>query len=227
MSSLRLSKPGGVRVLSFENPILSLAVLSELFHLLLELHREPGPLIIASDHPSIFLAGAHLAEISELDSRTSHGYGERGRQVLDQLGAHPGPVLAAVDGTCSGGGFDLVLSCDLVVASQAARFSHPGVRRGLVTGWGGTQLLPQAIGGSAARSALLQAGLLTGRDIGAVAVHPADADVRIEAVRAALRLAALHPSRLTLFRHLRHGRFVDRFRSVVVHTRGEKSVLDP
>lgn len=55
------------------------------------------------------------------------------------------PVIAAVNGIALGGGLELVLSCDLRIAAQNARFGVPEVKLGLVPGWGGTQRLPRAI----------------------------------------------------------------------------------
>jgi enoyl-CoA hydratase/carnithine racemase len=183
-------------------------------------HAGRRPLVVASDHPRIFLAGAHLAEIAALDGRTSGGYARRGRAVLRRFESHPGPVVAAVHGPCTGGGLDLVLSCDAIVASPSASFSHPGIRRGLVTGWRGTVMLPWSIGRGAARRALLTGEPISAAeaaDHGLVIVNDDPvAAARLEAAR----LAALHPARLMRWRSFKNSRFVDRFRAVVVHNEG-------
>ena len=118
----------------------------------------PTPLVLRSAHPTIYLAGADLAEIAALDGPSCADYARRGRVVLERLALYPAPTVAAVHGSCSGGGFDLGLACDWIVAGGAAAFSHPGVRRGLVTGWGGTVRLPVAIGRTAAGMAMGSAG---------------------------------------------------------------------
>lgn len=192
------------RRLTLIRPVLEVATLKELTRLLHRFSRSPHPrpLILGSNHPTIFLAGAHLAEIADLDENTSVAYAAAGRQVMQSLRSHPRATIAAVNGSCSGGGFDLVLSCDRIVAGPSASFSHPGVRRGLVTGWGGTVSLPAAIGRSAAQRALLEAYDLTAddaEDLGLAigVVH----DVEASATELAERLAGLHGRRLAVWRH--------------------------
>ena len=205
--------------LTLTTPILKRAILENISAVLETLagEDEPQPLVICSSHPSIFLAGAHLAEIARLDSASSVPYALQGRRVVQSLESHPAPTVAAVGGSCSGGGFDLVLACDAVVAGHSATFSHPGVRRGLVTGWSGTVKLPAALGCPTARAALLEGRELDPaemRDLGVV--HIVCNDPVAEATRTALELAGLDPERRRLWRTLRKGRFVDSFRASVV-----------
>ncbi len=219
MTSVSLIRDDGVATVLLETPILARRVLSEIVATLdaLAIEPSPPPLVLASDHPTIFLAGAHLAEIAELDSDSCVAYAELGRTVARRLSAHPAAVVAAVHGSCSGGGFDLVMACDLVIASPKATFSHPGVRRGLVTGWGGTTSIGCAMGASATRRALLEG---TAMDAAAMAelgaVLTVTEDPRTEACAAVRKIALLHPSRLSLWRLLRSPNFVDRFRAFVV-----------
>jgi len=216
---LTLEQDGDALVLVFERPILARSVLGELVDRLDELAAAGphAPVVLVSKHPTIFLAGAHLGEIAELDADSCRPYAALGRGVARRLAHHPAPVVAAVHGSCSGGGFDLVLACDTVVASPAATFSHPGVLRGLVTGWGGTVALPSAVGRATARRALLEGSALTAADLrdAGVVVEVAD-DPRPAALDLARRLHRLHPSRLPLWRVLRGPRFIDRFRAVVI-----------
>jgi enoyl-CoA hydratase/carnithine racemase len=220
---MRRYEVDGVLVLAFTSPILSLEMLLRLNSALVDLEQDHPPLVLASEHPSIFLAGAHLGEISRLDAHTSCGYARFGRQVLARLGRHPAPLVAAVAGSCSGGGFDLALSCDLVVAGRSASFSHPGVRRGLVTGWGGTVMVPAALGRSPAQRALLEGSPVQPVEV-AASDHLDTAPLE-PAIAEARRLASLHPSRLYTWRCLRNQPFVDRFRIVVVHNKGREETV--
>jgi enoyl-CoA hydratase/carnithine racemase len=205
--------------LAFISPILSQRVLDSLISTLESAaHGDVAPLILTSDDPKVFLAGAHLGEIAALDTAGSVAYARRGRRVVELLERFPAPTIAAVHGPCSGGGFDLVLACDLVVAGTLACFSHPGIRRGLITGWSGTIRLPDALGGQAARAALLEA-----RELDAGALLASDTvlfsvqDPLEGAIESARRLAAGDPEKWRLWRSLRGPGFVDRFRASVVH----------
>jgi len=216
--SISLIRDDDVATVLLETPILARRVLSELINTLDALSREPvpPPLVLASAHPTIFLAGAHLGEISELDSQTCVDYARRGRSVASRLESYPAPVVAAVHGSCSGGGFDLVMACDSIIASPQATFSHPGVHRGLVTGWGGTTGLALVLGASTTRRTLLEGTALDATTLAGLGVVTVADDAPAEACAAAGRLARLHPSRLPLWRLLRGPTFVDRFRAFVV-----------
>ena len=206
MDDVTVAASAGVAVVSFSQPVLSDHALAGLEAALdtIASRGARAPVVLRSLHPTIFLAGAHLGEIATLDARTSHGYAVRGRSVLDRLGRMPGPTVAAVDGSCTGGGFDLVLACDRIVAGDHASFSHPGVRRGLVTGWGGTVRLPAVAGRRLARLALTAAAPLGTGDLAARGVVAGAAgDVFGTAIALAQRLATVHPSRLLLWRELR------------------------
>jgi enoyl-CoA hydratase/carnithine racemase len=118
--------------------------------------------IISSAVPTAFCVGADLKErrgVSNDDLR-------RQRRVLqegfDALRALPMPMIAAVDGFALGGGFELALCCDLIIASATATFGLPEVGLGLIPGEGGTQLLPRRIGLNKAADLLL-----TGRRVAA------------------------------------------------------------
>ena len=215
---VRIRRVEGTGWIEIGSPILSVSVLDALGDVIAGAMAEDGPFVIRSLHAKIFLAGANLREVASVDARSAGVYACRGRDVLDAIRALPGPVVAAVHGPCMGGGLDLVLACDAVVASPGATFGHPGAKRGLVTGWGGTALLPVAAGAAQSRWAFLSGEPLTARDAHAAGwVHRLSGAPAIEAASLARELASLHPRRLRLWRALRDGRFIDRFRSYVVH----------
>jgi enoyl-CoA hydratase len=126
-----------------------------------------------------FCAGADLDELSGLDAESARLLLDRGQRVLRALEALPCPVIGAVNGAALGGGFELALACDFLLAADTARFGLPESGLGLIPGYGGTQRLPRLIGAHAARFVML-----TGRPIGAarayqlglVALPPVPAD---------------------------------------------------
>lgn len=217
---VRIERANDVDHVVFTVPILSGQVLSSLASAILSAaaRTDPRPLVLRSDHPTVFLAGADLREIAALDSASCVDYADLGRSVVTAIESHPAPTVAACAGSCSGGGFDIALSCDAIVAGPRASFDHPGVRRGLVTGWTGTVSVPDAMRPSAARAVLLEGRRLDSEiALSLGLVDRICADPVRGAVEKTLELARLDPSRLRYWRLLRGSRFVDRFRAFVVH----------
>jgi enoyl-CoA hydratase len=218
--AVTIERQAGVNVICFASPVLSLSVLAELTSVLEAVAAEgaPHPVVLHSVHPRVFLAGADLAEIAALDATSCGPFAGRGRLAVEQLADYPSPTVAAVNGSCSGGGFDLVLACDAIVAGPGASFSHPGIRRGLVTGWSGTTRLQSALGNAGARAALLEtrhldpATLALRTPTERVAENPLES-----AIARARRLASLDPLRWHLWRTLKGSGLIDRFNASVVH----------
>jgi enoyl-CoA hydratase len=102
-----------------------------------------------------FVAGADIDEYVEATQESFVDFQRLVRRVTDRLTACPKPLLAAVNGFALGGGFELMMACDLVLASTAARFGLPEVTLGLLPGGGGTQRLPRAVGGVRAKELLM------------------------------------------------------------------------
>lgn len=102
-----------------------------------------------------FAAGAEISELEALTPVAAVAFAQRGQQVFEKISTASKPVVAAVAGYCLGGGFDLALACRWRVATPEAVFGHPGATLGLLTGWGGTQRLPQLIGRTQALELLL------------------------------------------------------------------------
>jgi enoyl-CoA hydratase len=102
--------------------------------------------IITGSGSKSFVAGADIVEMSALGPQGARHFAALGHRVLAALEALPVPVLAAVNGFALGGGCELALACDLVYASDNARFGQPEVNLGLIPGFGGTQRLARRIG---------------------------------------------------------------------------------
>ena len=93
-----------------------------------------------------FIAGADITEYDGVPQVAFDGYQRLGREVFDALEALPQVTIAAVNGYALGGGFEVALCCDLIVASEKARFGLPEIKLGLLPGGGGTQRLARAAG---------------------------------------------------------------------------------
>jgi enoyl-CoA hydratase len=118
--------------------------------------------IVVTGAGKAFVAGADIAAMADLDSRAAAVFSRKGHEAFQELADFPGLVVAAVNGYALGGGLELALACDVIVASEKASLGQPEVSLGVVPGFGGSQRLPRRIG--AARAKRL---LMTGERLGA------------------------------------------------------------
>ncbi|HEY6073171.1 MAG TPA: enoyl-CoA hydratase-related protein [Anaerolineales bacterium] len=117
-------------------------------------------MVIAGDQKA-FAAGADIKEMVGKDER---GMVEHNPfAAFERIRSLHKPVIAAVSGWALGGGCELALACDLIVASETARFGLPEVTIGVIPGAGGTQLLPRAVGRALAMEMILNNRLLSAR----------------------------------------------------------------
>ncbi|MGE0132121.1 MAG: enoyl-CoA hydratase/isomerase family protein [Blastocatellales bacterium] len=110
--------------------------------------------LIITGAGGVFSVGADLSEVAALDPTTAFEFSRRGQAILASFNDAAPITIAAIDGHCLGGGLDIAMSCDLRFATPRATFQHPGVKRGIITGWGGTQRLPRIVGVDVARRML-------------------------------------------------------------------------
>ena len=140
-----------------------------------------------------FVAGADIAWMKDLSPTEAETFAVHGQKVLGGIASLSFPVLAAVGGFALGGGCELAMACDLILAGEKAKFGQPEVNLGVIPGFGGTQRLARRVGLSNALDLCL-----TGRIIGAdeaVRMGLASQKVDGDVVEAALKTAALIASK--------------------------------
>lgn len=93
-----------------------------------------------------FVAGADIAEMQDFTRQEGAAFSARGSRAFARLETVPVPVIALVDGYCLGGGCELALACDWIIATERAVFGQPEVNLGVCAGFGATQRLPRRIG---------------------------------------------------------------------------------
>ncbi|HZS05822.1 MAG TPA: enoyl-CoA hydratase/isomerase family protein [Blastocatellia bacterium] len=123
--------------------------------------------IIVTGAGGIFSSGADLNEITEITPVTAFDFSRRGQAILNLFSStRPGAAktIAAIDGHCMGGGLDLALACDLRFATPRSTFAHPGAKRGIITGWGGTVRLPRLVGRAEALRLLVTGDRIDARE---------------------------------------------------------------
>jgi enoyl-CoA hydratase len=121
-------------------------------------------IVLTGAGPKAFVAGADIGEYAEQDHDAFVAYQALSRRTFTRLDVSMKPVVAAVNGYALGGGFEIALCCDVIVASDRARFGLPEGLLGLVPGGGGTQRLTRAVGPFVAADVLLSARRLTADD---------------------------------------------------------------
>jgi enoyl-CoA hydratase/carnithine racemase len=161
-------------------------------------------LIIHSEMKPGFCAGADLRELYER-SRTMEkiaalngvrDFLERIHRVLNLIDAAPLTTIAAVHGVTFGGGFELALACDLIIADKMARFCFPELRLGLIPGFGGIPRLKRDLGNAVVRDLLL-----TGRSFNAAKAQQIGLVSQVAGEGEALRVARTTAAQLGKFDH--------------------------
>ena len=150
--------------------------------------------IVLGGSERAFAAGA---DVNELAAATPVSlYESRRIDRWDAIRALRTPVVAAVSGFCLGGGCELAMLCDLIVASETARFGQPEINLGVMPGAGGTQRLTRAVGKAVAMDMILTGRTLSAREalsFGLVARVVAKEAWLDEAKRVAAEIAAKGP----------------------------------
>src|ERR1700730_1859495 len=151
-----------------------------------------GALILYSRQEAGFSAGADLRELYAASAGLTaaervfavRGFLERIHRVLNAIDASPLTTIAAVHVVTFGGGFELALACDLIIADKMARFCFPELRLGLIPGFGGIPRLRRDLG-----NAVIRDLLLTGRSINATKAQQIGLVSQVTAEDDALRVA--------------------------------------
>jgi len=167
-----------------------------------ELESRVSALLLYSKQSAGFSAGADLRELytlaQQMDAASSakgvREFLERIHAVLNRLDMSPLITIAAVHGVCFGGGFELALTCDLIVTDKMARFCFPELRLGLIPGFGGIPRLKRDIGNGVVRDLLL-----TGRSINATKALAVGLASQVAAEGEALRVARATAAQVTKF----------------------------
>jgi enoyl-CoA hydratase len=166
------------------------------------LQNESHALIISSARKEGFCAGADLRELYRRSQNMEPGerigelrsFLERIHGVMNAIDSAPIITIAAVNGLAFGGGFELALTCDLIVADKMARFCFPELRLGLIPGFGGIPRLKRDIGNAVVRDLLF-----TGRSINAAKAQSVGLVSQVTSEGDALRVAHTTAAQLKKF----------------------------
>ncbi len=185
----------GVAVIRLDRPealnALNTALIEELGRALdaFEADAKVGAIVVTGSDKA-FAAGADIKEMAELTY--VEAYMKNHAAALDRVARCRTPLIAAVAGYCLGGGCELAMMCDILIAADTAKFGQPEITLGIMPGMGGTQRLPRAVGKAKAMDLILTGRMMDAGEAeraGLVARVVAAGDLMEEALAAGRRIA--------------------------------------
>lgn len=157
---------------------------------------EPVRAAILTGAGKAFVAGADISDMASITPSEGKRFSEIGQRLCASIELLPFPVIAAVNGYALGGGLELALACDFIIASENAKLGLPEVTLAVIPGFGGTQRLMRRVGIGKARELVFTADTLNAEQalgLGLVnAVFPA-AELLLRARDIALKIASRGP----------------------------------
>ncbi len=193
---IKIARPDALNALNKQ-------VLSELRELIFSMTKkvELRAAILTGEGEKAFVAGADIKEMENLTATQARDMAVNGQALLQQIEDLPFPVIAVVNGFALGGGLELALACDFMMASSKARWGLPEVTLGLIPGYGGTQRMSRVLGRALARRIALSGEMFTaqqGYEWGLFTQVFEPADLMPAAMKLAETLAARAPLAVAL-----------------------------
>ncbi len=211
MSVVTLEQRGSVAILTLDNPgklnALSIEMLDGLDAHLDTVQQDDAvhAVVITGAGEKAFAAGADIGHMREASAEEARDYAKRGHGMFARIEGFPKPVIAAVNGFALGGGCELVLACDIRLASDNARLGQPEVNLGIFPGWGGTQRLPRLTSPGFAKELIFTGRHVTADEAKAAGlvnhVHP-QAELLDRAVAMGEEIAKKSPLAVTVAKRL-------------------------
>lgn len=202
MSAVNVERDGHVATITFDRPesrnALSPEAIEELIAAAADLEADDEiRVVVLTGAGKVFIAGADIARMVDMDGEQGRAFSHQGGRLAAAIESSRNPWIARVNGAALGGGCEMALACDIIVAADSALFGQPEVTLGTMPGWGGTQRLPRRVGVGKALELCLGGALISGDEAGRIGladiVVPAD---ELDAAVAALagRISANAPA---------------------------------
>lgn len=179
-------------------------------------------LLVTGAGEKAFVAGADISAMRDFSTEEARAFSAKGMGVMHALEALPVPVIALVNGYALGGGCELAMSCDWILAAEHATFGQPEVNLGIPPGFGGTQRLTRLVGRAMALELLTTARQIKADEasrIGLVNHVYSSAALREKGLEAARMIAAKGPVAVRLAKHAaQRGQDLDLANACVLET---------
>lgn len=127
----------------------------------LEAREDVGAVLLTGAGEKAFVAGADISEMRGITPLQALDFAVLGQQVLERIERIPQPVIGVINGFALGGGCELAMACDMLIAADTAKFGQPEVTLGILPGYGGTQRLPRLVGRNLAKELVLTGEMIS------------------------------------------------------------------
>lgn len=156
--TLLLTKENGYTLIQINRPqalnALNTQVLKDIYNALFEIdHDDDMKCSIITGNEKAFAAGADIKEMADKNGKQM--FNDNQFESFHKIRSIKKPIIAAVNGFALGGGCELVMACDMIIASETAKFGQPEINLGVIPGMGGSQRLTRAVGKYRAMEILL------------------------------------------------------------------------
>ncbi len=123
--------------------------------------EDVGVVLLTGAGEKAFVAGADISEMRHFTAVQALEFSLFGQGVLERIERLPQPVIGVINGFALGGGCELAMACDLLIAADTAKFGQPEVNLGIIPGYGGTQRLPRLVGRNLAKEMVLTGEMIS------------------------------------------------------------------
>lgn len=206
LKNVEVKKHGKIAIIIMNRPeamnALNSKILIELENAVIDLQKDKDILaVLITGEGNAFVAGADIKEMIEKSPIEAREFTYLGQEVFKKLENLEKVVIACVNGFALGGGLELALACDLIIASEKAKFGLPEVGLGIHPGFGGTQRLPRLIGKNRAKELIFTGDTISAKEaleIGLVNKVVPQQNLMKEAIKIANKISSKGPIAIKL-----------------------------
>jgi enoyl-CoA hydratase len=167
MSVIQHTVDGSVHLLTISRPKAMNALNADVINGLDEAITNMPPdarAVVITGEGKAFVAGADISAMRDLSPLEAEAFAKKGQDLVAKMSAAPFVVIAAVNGFALGGGCELAMGCDIVLAGERAKFGQPEVNLGVIPGFGGTQRLLRRVGMAVALDLCLTGRIISAQE---------------------------------------------------------------